>query len=411
MPPVKILIADDIAETRENIKRLLYFEEEIQIVGEAADGEEAVRLAEKLLPDVILMDINMPALDGISATELISVRFPSISIIIMSVQGEQEYLKKAMVAGAREYMVKPFSSDELTGTIRRVYELEQKRRRTGDAAGAGDRKKEPQVVTVFSTKGGVGKTTIVTNLAVSLLQESRQKVVIVDLDLQFGDVAVMLNVVPKRTITELIQDIGQMDAELMEKYLVAHSSGVKVLPCPTRPEYAELITGGHVEKIIEILKQSYDYIVIDTPPFFHETTLTALDQSSQILVVVGLDLPTIKNVKLSLEVLETLHQKGKVKMVLNRSSSDIGIRCEDMEESLGLKVVSHIPSDGRVAVAAVNKGTPFVVSEPHSRIAESIRDLAQIVIYEEAGRPGVIKQAAEQKKGLFGRFFGKSRLN
>ncbi|MFZ5639945.1 MAG: response regulator [Bacillota bacterium] len=406
MPPVKILIADDIAETRENIKRLLYFEEDMQIVGEAADGEEAFKLAEKLQPDVILMDINMPVLDGISATEQISVRFPKISIIIMSVQGEQEYLKKAMVAGAREYMVKPFSSDELTGTIKRVYELEQKRRRQiGEVAGAGDRKKEPQVITVFSTKGGVGKTTIVTNLAVSLLQESKQKVVIVDLDLQFGDVAVMLNVVPKRTITELIQDIGQMDAELMEKYLVTHASGVKVLPCPTRPEYAELITGGHVEKIIEILKQSYDFVLIDTPPFFHETTLTALDQSNQILVVVELDLPTIKNVKLSLEVLETLHQKGKVKMVLNRSSSDIGIKCEDMEESLGLKVVSHIPSDGRVAVAAVNKGTPFVISEPHSRIAESIRELAHLVIYDE-GRPGGIKQAPEQKKGLLGRLFG-----
>lgn len=401
MPPINILIADDIAETRENIKRLLYFEEDIKIIGEAADGEEAVKLAEKLRPDVILMDINMPVLDGISATELISVRLPKVSIIIMSVQGEQEYLKKAMVAGAREYMVKPFSSDELSGTIRRVYELEQKRRhQMGDMAAAGDKKKEPQVISVFSTKGGVGKTTIVTNLAVSLLQESKQKVVIVDLDLQFGDVAVMLNVVPKRTITELIQDIGQMDAELMEKYLVTHSSGIKVLPCPTRPEYAELITGGHVEKIIEILKQAYDFVVIDTPPFFHETTLTALDQSNQILIIVALDLPTIKNVKLSLEVLETLHLKGKVKMVLNRSSSDIGIKCQDMEDSLGLKVVSHIPSDGRVTVAAVNKGVPFVVSEANSKIAEGIQKLAQMVIYNE-GRSANVKQTPEHKKGLF----------
>lgn len=406
MPPINILIADDIAETRENIKRLLYFEEDMKIVGEAADGEEAVKLAEKLQPDIILMDINMPVLDGISATELISVRFPKISIIIMSVQGEQEYLKKAMMAGAREYMVKPFSSDELTGTIKRVYELEQKRRRQmGDIPAAGDRKKEPQVITVFSTKGGVGKTTIATNLAVSLHKESKQKVVMVDLDLQFGDVAVMLNVVPKRTITELIQDIGQMDAELMEKYLVTHASGIRVLPCPTRPEYAELITGGHVEKIIEILKQSYDYIVIDTPPFFHETTLTALDQSSQILLIVALDLPTIKNVKLSLEVLDTLHLKGKVKMVLNRSSSDIGIKCEDMEESLGLKVVSHIPSEGRVTVAAVNKGIPFVTGEPNSGIAGSIRELAGMVIFNE-GRTAGPKHPPAQKKGLLGKLFG-----
>lgn len=406
MPPINILIADDIAETRENIKRLLYFEEDMKIAGEAADGEEAVKLAEKLRPDIILMDINMPVLDGISATELISVRLPKTSIIIMSVQGEQEYLKKAMVAGAREYMVKPFSSDELTGTIRRVYELEQKRRtQLGEIPLNGDKKQEPQVVTIFSTKGGVGKTTIATNLAVSLFQETRKKVVIVDLDLQFGDVAVMLNVTPKRTITELIQDIGQMDAELMEKYLVAHPSGIKALPCPTRPEYAELITGGHVEKIIEILKQSYDYIIIDTPPFFHETTLTALDQSNQILLIVALDLPTIKNVKLSLEVLESLHLKGKVKMVLNRSSNDIGIKCNEMEDGLGLKVISHIPSDGRVTVAAVNKGVPFVISESNARIAEGIRELANLVIYDE-GRPEGLKHRSEQKKGFLSRFFG-----
>jgi len=251
----------------------------------------------------------------------------------------------------------------------------------------------------------VGKTTIATNLAVSLFQETRKKVVIVDLDLQFGDVAVMLNVTPKRTITELIQDIGQMDAELMEKYLVAHPSGIKALPCPTRPEYAELITGGHVEKIIEILKQSYDYIIIDTPPFFHETTLTALDQSNQILLIVALDLPTIKNVKLSLEVLESLHLKGKVKMVLNRSSNDIGIKCNEMEDGLGLKVISHIPSDGRVTVAAVNKGVPFVISESNARIAEGIRELANLVIYDE-GRPEGLKHRSEQKKGFLSRFFG-----
>lgn len=405
MPPINILIADDIAETRENIKRLLYFEEDMKIVGEAADGEEAVKLAEKLQPDIILMDINMPGLDGISATELISLRWPKISIIIISVQGEQEYLKKAMVAGAREYMVKPFSSDELTGTIKRVHELEKRRHQLGDTPVAGDRKKEPQVITVFSTKGGVGRTTIATNLAVSIHKVTKQKVVIVDLDLQFGDVAVMLNVVPKRTITELIQDIDQMDAELMEKYLVTHSSGIRLLPCPTRPEYAELITGSHVEKIIQILKQSYDYIVIDTPCFFHETTLTALDLCNQILIVVALDLPTIKNVKLSLEVLDTLHLKGKVKMVLNRSSSDIGIKYQDMEESLGLKVVSHIPSDGRVTIASVNKGIPFVISEPNTKIAESIQELTELVTHGE-GRAADVKSALVQKKGILSRFFG-----
>lgn len=402
---IKILIVDDITETRENIKRLLYFEKDMMIVGEAADGQEAVTQTEKLNPDILLMDINMPVMDGITATEKISLQYPKTAIIIMSVQGEQEYLKKAMVAGAREYMVKPFSTDELVDTIRKVYDFEQKRRiHLTEPSIVKNMQRDPQLAAVFSTKGGVGKTTIATNLAVGLAQETRKRVCIVDLDLQFGDVAVMFNVIPKRTITELIQDINQMEPDLLESYLVTHPTGVKVLPCPTRPEYAELITGSHVEKILTILKQNYDYIVIDTPPFFHETTLTALDLCHQILLVVALDLPTIKNVKLGLEVLDSLHLKGKVKLVLNRSSSDIGIKCEDMEESLGLKVAAHVPSDGRTVISSVNKGNPFVVASPNVKISESIRELAYMIMAGQSKPQAVSK--TDEKKGLFGRLLG-----
>jgi len=403
--PIKILIVDDVTETRENIKRLLYFEKDMMIVGEAADGEEAVRQTDKMNPDIVLMDINMPVMDGIAATEQISVRYPKSAIIIMSVQGEQEYLKKAMVAGAREYMVKPFSTDELVNTIRKVYDFEQKRRvQLAEPSVAKAMQRDPQIIAVFSTKGGVGRTTLATNLAVSLAEETRKKVVIVDLDLQFGDVAVMLNVVPKRTITELIQDIGQMDPDLLESYLVTHPTGIKVLPCPTRPEYAELITGGHIEKILGLLKQNYDYIIVDTPPMFHETTLTALDLCHQILLVVSLELPTIKNVKLGLEVLDSLHLKGKVKLILNRSSGDIGIKCEDMEESLGLKVAAHIPSDGRVVIASVNKGHPFVAASPNTKITESVRELAHMTMLGEAKHH--VTTGTNEKRGLFGRLFG-----
>ncbi|WP_418791038.1 response regulator [Phosphitispora sp. TUW77] len=401
---IKILIVDDVTETRENIKRLLYFEKDMMIVGEAADGEEAIKQTGKLNPDILLMDINMPAMDGITATEEISLKYPRAAIIIMSVQGEQEYLKKAMVAGAREYMVKPFSTDELVNTIRKVYELEQKRRiQLAEPSIIRDLQRDPQIITVFSTKGGVGRTTVAVNLAISLAEQTRKKVAIIDLDLQFGDVAIMLNVVPKRTITELIQDIGQMDSDLMDSYLVTHPTGVRVLPCPTRPEYSELITGSHVEKILGILKQTYDYIVVDTPSFFHETTLSALDLSHQIMLLVSLDLPTIKNVKLGLEVLDSLHLKGKVKLILNRSSSDIGIKCEDMEESIGLQVAAHVPSDGRTVIGSVNKGNPFVISNPGTKISESIGELARMVMQGEVQ----LQKASEveKKKGLFGKLF------
>ncbi|MDT3699082.1 MAG: response regulator [Thermincola sp.] len=402
---IKILIVDDITETRENIKRLLYFEKDMMVVGEASDGNEAIRQTQKLSPDIVLMDVNMPTLDGITATQEISLKYPKTAIIIMSVQGEQEYLKKAMVAGAREYMVKPFGTDELVDTIRRVCEFEKRRRiNLTEPSVVKELQRDPQIITVFSTKGGVGKTSIATNLAVSLAEETRKKVVIMDLDLQFGDVAVMLNIIPKRTITEIIQDINQMDTDLLENYLISHPTGVKVLPSPTRPEYAELITGAHVEKILGVLKQSYDYIVIDTPHIFHDTTLMAMDLCHQILLVVSLDLPTIKNVKLGLEVLDSLHLKGKVKLILNRSANDMGIKHEDMEENLKMKIASHIPSDGRTVVSSVNKGDPFVMTHPGTKISESIRELSRMVMIGEAKQTRAAK--IPEKKGLLGRVFG-----
>lgn len=405
MSKIKILIVDDIVETRENIKRLLFFEQDMQVVAEAGNGEEAIKQAERLQPDVILMDINMPVIDGIAATEIIAMKVPTAAIVIMSVQGEQEYLKKAMIAGAREYMVKPFSSDELNSTIRRVYDFENKRKvhLFSNQVLKVD-KQDPQIVTIFSTKGGVGKTTLATNLAVSLAKETGKKVALVDLDLQFGDVAVMLNVMPKRTITELIQEIGQLDGELIESYLVAHSSGIKILPAPTRPEYAELITAGHVEKILSVLKQNYDYVIVDTSPFFQETNLTALDLCDQILLLISLDLPTIKNVKLSLEVLDSLHHKGKIRLILNRSSRDIGIKYQDVEKSLGFLIAAHVPSDGRVVVSAVNKGVPFVTSDPNTKIAGAMRDLAYLVVHADGKQEDLKLQA--QKKTILGRWFG-----
>ncbi|MDA8235367.1 MAG: response regulator [Clostridia bacterium] len=404
MSKIKVLIVDDIAETRENVKRLMYFEEDMEVVGEAGNGEEAVTLAEKLRPDIILMDINMPVMDGITSTEQISLKLPRAGIIIMSVQGEQEYLKKAMMAGAREYMVKPFSSDELAETIRKVFDFEARRiDKLVPAERKAEIRQEPQVITVFSTKGGVGKTTIATNLAVSLVRETGRKVALIDLDLQFGDVAVMLNVMPKRTLTELVQEIGQLDGELLGSYLVPHPSGVKILPAPTRPEYAELITATQVEKILGLLKQNYDYIIVDTPPVFNDTNLVALDASDQILLILALDLPTIKNIKLSLEVLESLHQRGKVRIILNRSSNDFGIKYEDVERSLGFLVAAHVPSDGRVVVASVNKGVPFAISHPGSPVTLSIKELTKMVITGD-GTQEQLK--IKEKKGLLKRLFG-----
>lgn len=380
MDKIRVLLVDDIAETRDNIRRILSFDKDIAIIGEARDGLEAIEKVRALSPHIVLMDVNMPKLDGISATEKITMEHPGCAVIFISVQGEPEYLRRAMMSGARDYLIKPFSGDDLIDTIKRVYQVEN--RRVIPGKGIMEPLFKPQVVTVFGTKGGVGKTTIAVNLAV-LLAQTKKKVVILDLDLQFGDVSVFLNLLPKRTIAELVQEGNQLDIELVESYMIPHLSGIKVLPAPGRPEYAELITPSQVERIIAILKAAYDYVVIDTPPLFNETNLSALDYSDQILLALSLDLATIKNVKLSLELLESLHHKGKTKMILNRSSEEMGIKASNAEETLDFLIAAQVPSDGKLCVTAVNKGIPFVVSEPNAKVSQAVKNVAELVIKDK----------------------------
>jgi pilus assembly protein CpaE len=400
---IRVLIVDDVPETCENIRCLLSFEHRIEVVGEARNGEEALSKAETLKPDIVLMDINMPILDGIAATEAISCGIPGCAIIIMSVQGEQEYLRQAMVAGAREYIVKPFTSDELISSIYRVYDLLQRRQvKLQSISGVQGDDPGGQVITVFSTKGGVGKSTIAVNLAACLSQEFGFSVAIVDLDLQFGDVAVLLNLIPRQTISDLAAELNHLDEELLESYMVRHSSGVRVLTAPSRPEYAELVSAQLVEKVIKLLQERYDYVIIDTPGLFTDPSMVALDYAQQILLILSLDLPTLKNIKLGMEVLDSLHHKEKVKVVLNRSTLELGISSEDVEMSLGVSLAAKLPSDGRIVVGAVNKGKPFVLSNPQSRVAESLRYLSRDV----ARSNQTAAESTKKPRGLFGGLLG-----
>lgn len=375
MPRIRVLIVDDIEETRHNIKRLLQFEAAIKVVGEAASGEEAIRQAETLRPDIVLMDINMPGVDGLKATEAISTRFPNISIIIISVQGEPEYLKRAMAAGAREFLTKPFTAEELVQTIRHTYQAEKKRLGNYQQALKTTSAINPQIITIFSPKGGIGKTTLSVNLAVALQQLYQVRVALVDLDLQFGDTAVFLNLMPRASIADLASKGEEIDTWTIENYLTAYEE-LKVLPAPLRPEYAELITAPQVEKWLKGLKQNFDFIIVDTPSSFNETTLTALDQASQVLLLCNLELSTLKNLKLALEVLEALHHTEKIKLILNCTSPEQGIKPADLEECLNFKIAGEIPYDPKTVVSSINKGTPFITSYANSRIALAVRNLA-----------------------------------
>lgn len=372
---IRVVIVDDSRETVENIRTLLRFETTVEVIGAAFDGKESIKLCEKLKPDIVLMDVNMPEMDGLTATQIISMQQPETGVIIMSVQGEKEYLKKAMVAGAREYIVKPFSSEDLTQTILRTYELQNRRKSIGKVQ---DHQISTRIFTIFSTKGGVGKTTIASNLAVAMARTTKKRVALIDLDLQFGDIAVMLNLSIKNTIYDLVKDLKDMDSDIVEDYLVTHFSGVSVLPAPAKPEYSEFIDAKHVEKILNLLIGSYHYIIIDAAASFNETVLTALDMSERILCVSTLDLPTIKNMKVGLDLMDSLkYPHEKIHIVLNKASEQFGVKFKEFEQTIGHPVWAYIPEDSQTVITSANKGLPFVMTRSETKVARAIYSISE----------------------------------
>ncbi|TME88177.1 MAG: response regulator [Chloroflexi bacterium] len=402
---IRILIVDDIADTRENLAKLIGFEPDMEVAGTAGGGQEAVNMAKQHRPHVILMDINMPDMDGITATEIISNTVPESPIIMMSVQGEQDYLRRSMLAGAREFLVKPFSADELINSIRHVHELEKVRRAryapVAPAAPVGGPavpvagRETGKIITFFSPKGGVGRTTIATNLAVALHQLTGKPVVLVDGSLPFGDIAVILNMSPKaKTIADLIGSFETADSDVVESILVQHSTGIKVMLAPPTPESTELITGAHIKHVLELLRERYAYIVVDTWPSFQEQVITMLDVADVILTLMTLEITSLKNVRVFMEVVEKLgYDEAKVQLVANRNDSSGGIKASDVEASLGRKIPHTIVSDGRTLVLAVNRGVPFVISHRDSQVAKDIFALAQRVASAESAPAAAGKQA------------------
>ncbi len=410
MDTIRVLIVDDIPETRDHLTKLLGFEGDMEVVGSAASGAEAIELATQLSPDIVLMDINMPDMDGIAATEKLATAAPLCSVIMMSVQGEADYLRRSMLAGAREFLVKPFSSDELNASIRQVYAREREKfsRMAPVAAPGGTapaQSREPgQVIAVFSPKGGVGRTTVAVNLAVAAATDLNKKVVLVDASFQFGDVGVLLNLNPKgKSIADLLPELEAGEPESLDTFVVTHSAGFRVLLAPPTPETAELITPAAVRKIIEKLRYEADVVIVDCAAFFNDTTLGILDMADTILTMLSLEITSIKNMRLFLEVADQLgYEKGKVRLVLNRGDSALGIRVTDVEQSIGRKVNDTITSDGRSVVYALNRGVPFYLSNKDAQVSQDILRLAKAVIGEQAQVASADDAAkGQQKKSLF----------
>jgi pilus assembly protein CpaE len=397
MSPDKIrtLIVDDIAETRENVRKLLQFESDVEVVGAARTGKEGIQLAQELDPDVILMDINMPDIDGITATETIRQRSPHIQVVILSVQGDQNYMRRAMLAGARDFLTKPPMGDELISAIRRAGEMAHGERAKGSqvriatssaASGvmSGAAVMAPsskgKIITVYSPKGGTGCTTIAVNLAVALNNEAT-RVVIVDANLQFGDVAVFVNEQGKNTVLDLSPRVDELDPDIVEETLIRHeASGLRILAAPQRPEMAEKVSADQFVRVVQYLQQLYPYVVVDTASILTDAVLGVIDISDVIIMVTTQEIPAIKNSRLFLDLLQTMGlDRSRILFTMNKYDKRIAITPERISDNLKQEVAAIIPLDEKVVITAVNRGIPFMLDNKAQPAGKGIFSLAEAV--------------------------------
>jgi pilus assembly protein CpaE len=378
---ITVLVVDDIAETRENIRKLLQFEPDMEVVGMARSGREGIQLARDYQPNVILMDINMPDMDGIQATEIIVKEVPTAQIIIVSVQSDNDYLRRAMLAGARDFLSKPPPADELISAIRRLGQLSRQRAHAlGPVAIGGNglarRGAGGHVVSIYSPKGGAGCTTVAVNLAIAL-QSENTRVVLVDANLQFGDVGVFLNMQSKYSLVSLAERAEEIEEEFANSIVAGHASGVKVLLGPATPEDAELVGAAQLRRVIEALREYYHYVIVDTAAVLRDIELSIFDVSDRIVLVATPDIPSLANIKKFFDLVEKLeYPPEKLVLILNRVDRRGGITAANVEETLKHAVLSQIGLDEKTVLASINSGVPFITGAKNLPPVAGILELA-----------------------------------
>lgn len=376
MMKINVLLVSNEESTLGYLKSMIE-DEDICVVGESSGGLAALDQIDQLSPNIIVMTLGSSDRDVLSLAERIVLNRPRFHVILLAQYLDVTVLQSALKAGVHNITSFPKTAKEFTDYIKSVHHNETTRLESlNDTPSLTWMSK---VITVFGAKGGIGKTTLATNLAVSLALQHK-KVALMDLDLQFGDVHIFLDIEPTDTITELIQEASDLNIDLIRSYMAVHSSGVHVLCAPKSPEYAELVNAERVQKILSLLRTYYDYVVIDTPPSFNDVTISAIEASSSILFVTSLDISSLKNSKLSLLLLESLQQQNKVKLIVNRAVSVSSITISDVQRLIDCPIWAKIPSDYKVAVTALNRGIPFVAGAPKTELSRAVCSVAGLLL-------------------------------
>lgn len=370
---IQVMIVDDSEETRQSVRMLLEFAEGVQVIAEAKDGADALNKLSVITPDVVLMDINMPVMDGAQATERICLQYPNIAVIVLSVQNDVEYIRRCMRAGAKDYLFKPVTAEVLAATIEEVYSSTQTRNNRNTVAVLSHHMSTRSKVLAFiSAKGGVGKTTVAVNTAAALAEQGKQ-VVLVDFDLQFGDASLFMNATPQRNMLDLVQESNEIDPDVLDRYLHTNGTGVQLLAAPSRPEQAEYISPAHVRVILQSLRKKFEYVIVDTSPIANDVFFAVMETADDCYMVHTLNLAVLRNNRTLLDLFSELgYETDHVKHLLNRANAKNGLKIRDVNRILKSDILWEMDNDYQFVETSINEGTPFVVRDKQHRLSKQI---------------------------------------
>ncbi len=371
MNKIRVFIGMGSADSLEHVQKLLSYSTNIRIIGDNFSDREIMDTVLTAQPDIVLLDMYLPAADGLKLAAEIAKAAPYMGIILTGPSQSIETLKKVMHAGAGDFLQTPLKAKELIRTITSLNRIKQAQRKYFMDNSLILNHKQPKVISVFSSKGGVGKTVVATNVAVALQELTGGDIMLMDMDLQFGDITDLLNLAPKTSIIDLLEDKDNIEENELGKYLTPHYSGIKVLAAPQQPEQADLVDKDDVNKLIMMFMKTFDYIVVDLPPMFNEVVLEMINLSSSILLVTTMEIPTLKNIRGGMEVLQKLGcPREKINLIINRFNEKSIIRKNDVIGFLDIKEIFCVEDNPDLVAASINAGEPLVLQYKKQSIAE-----------------------------------------
>ncbi|HEX5708134.1 MAG TPA: AAA family ATPase [Pyrinomonadaceae bacterium] len=380
-------------ETFKQLRGALAAEPNARVLAGGDDAEQLFAEIERLRPSAVIVALGPTPEAGLKFVERVASECPHTGIICASKDASPDLILHSLRAGAREFLRLPVIPEEFKTVLKRTGEFCTVREEAP--------KKRGRTVAVFSSKGGCGTTFIATNFAATLGAPA----VLVDLNLQSGDLGLFLGVEPKFSIADLVENRARVDDALLRSYLAPHSERLSLLAAPREADSADDIKPEHIFEVLEILRERYDYVVIDPQHTFDAITLAALDQADDIILVLTLDIPAIRCTQRALAIFDRLgYPRHKIHIVVNRWSKQIDLDLRQVERYLGERVKGYVQSDYRTAVNSINLGQPLVESDPASKIAGEIRQVAHTL-----GIPGMMREETAERRGLLGSLLRKGR--